>query len=152
LTGEASVDERHRLVIEGDGRREAVVTDRVLIAVGSGEKLLPGMSLDPPWIVTSREFLDETTLPRSMVVGGGGAVGVEMGYVLASLGVELTIVEMEAQLLPGVEPEVARELGRALGRHGLRFRLGARLESLERSGDGVVVKVSGSSGSEVIRA
>ncbi|HYC21071.1 MAG TPA: dihydrolipoyl dehydrogenase [Candidatus Bathyarchaeia archaeon] len=152
ISGQASIDEGHRLVVEGENGRHAIESRRVLLAIGSGEKLLPGIVLDPPRVVTSRELLAEPTLPRSMLVIGGGAIGVEFGYVLSCLEVEVTIVEMQGQLLPGTEPEIARELERVLARRGIKLHTSTRFKSLRATGDGVTVELAGEKGEHEVRA
>lgn len=152
IAGEASLDENHRLVIDGPDGRVAVQSGRVLLAVGSREKLLPGITLDPPRILTSRELLEEPTLPESLVIIGGGAIGVEFGYALACLGVEVTIVEMERQLLPGVEPEIARELERSFKRRGIKVRTGTRFTALRSANGAVELEVVSGDRNETVRA
>jgi dihydrolipoamide dehydrogenase len=137
IAGEGRLDAQRRLVVTGEKGSEPVAAARILLAAGSGEKLLPGMSIAPPRVVTSRELLAETTLPASIAIVGGGVIGVEFGYALAALGVAVTIVELEAQLLPGAEPEIARELARSFGRRGISVRTRCAFRSLAVDGDGV---------------
>lgn len=127
------------LVVRAAEGERAIEAGAILVAVGSGERLLPGIALDPPWISTSREILEEPTLPRSLVIVGGGPIGVEFGYAMRAFGVEVTILEAQEQLLPGAEPEVARELRRSFERRGVSVRTGCALRGVARSGDGVRV-------------
>lgn len=139
IAGEGRIDPQGRLLVRSADGEQTVDAQRVLIAVGSGEKLLPGIALDPPWIATSRELLAEATFPASVAIIGGGAIGVEFGYVFRAFGAEVTILEMQPQLLPGTEPEVARELARSLSRRGVKIRTGCAFRSIERSATGVRV-------------
>jgi dihydrolipoamide dehydrogenase len=137
VAGEGRLDAEGRLVVSGVEGEQVLDAKRILLAVGSGEKLLPGMKVDAPRVVTSRELLEETTLPESIVIVGGGAIGVEFGYVFASFGVAVTIVEMQPQLLPGAEPEVARELARSFKKRGIAVRTGCAYRTLSPTDAGV---------------
>lgn len=149
IRGHARLGRNRRIDVEGHGW---VAAQTVLLATGSGEKLLPGVELSPPQIVTSRELLEERTLPGRAVIIGGGAIGVEFGYVFSALGVEVTIVELEAQLLPSADPAIAAELERALRRRGVEIRTGTSFAGVELVGDAVAVRVSGPSGDESLAA
>ena len=140
VSGEGRLDPDGRLRIRSGAEESVLEADRVLLAAGSGERLLPGLRLDPPRVVTSRELLEEKTLPRSVIIIGGGVIGVEFGYVFACLGVKVTIVELKEQLLPGVEPEVARELERSFSRRGVDVRTGCGFVGLAVGDVGVRVE------------
>jgi len=140
IAGEGRLGRDGRLVVrQADGERP-VAARRVMLAVGSGEKLLPGMAISPPWVVTSRELLAETSLPASIAIVGGGAIGVEFGYVLGAFGVQVTILEMQDQLLPGVEPEVARELARSFRRRKIAVRTGCAFRGMAVGEGGVRIE------------
>jgi dihydrolipoamide dehydrogenase len=124
----------------------------VLLATGSGERLLPGMEVDGKIVQTSREALGDRTLPASVVVIGGGAVGVEFAYVYASFGAKVTVVEMAPTLLPGMDEDLGKELGRAFAKQGIDVRVGHRYERLERDATGATVSVTGPSGPASLRA
>lgn len=149
VTGEGRLDARGQLVIDGG---EVLEAERVLLAAGSGERVLPGLEPAPPQVVTSRELLEEKTLPASVVIVGGGAIGVEFGYVFACLGVKVTIVELESHLLPGTDEAIAKELERVFSRRGLDLRTGTGYRSLERDASGVVLHVEKDGTPDTIRA
>ena len=90
----------------------ALEGERILIAAGSGEKLFPGMKVGDG-VVTSKEALVLDTMPASVLVIGAGAIGLEFGYFYSAFGAKVTIVELEKQMLPGFDAEVAEELRRA---------------------------------------
>lgn len=149
IRGHARLGRGRTLDVEGHGE---VPAKAVLLAMGSGEKLLPGIELSPPQIVTSRELLEEKTLPASLVIIGGGAIGVEFGYVFSALGVQVTIVELEAQLLPGADATISAELGRSLRKAGVEVRTGTTFAGVALAGDGVEVRVRGEAGEERLAA
>jgi len=135
--------ERRGLVAVSSEPGGSAVTEvkarRVLIATGSTDRTLAGVERDGRILLTSRDALALTELPRSLVIIGGGAVGVEFAYMYNAFGTEVTLLEMEAQLLPGSDPEVAEELSRSLRRQGIKVMTGARVEAARRSGEGVEV-------------
>src|SRR5271155_2322335 len=113
---------------------EAVEAERILIATGSGERLFPGMAVGDG-VMTSREALLHDRLPASVVVIGAGAIGLEFGYFYQAFGAKLTIVELEKQMLPGIDAEVAEELRRAFIKRGVTVMLGHGYKSMARNGD-----------------
>lgn len=133
LAGTGRLEGKNRVVIEtaSEGTQQ-VEADRVLIATGSGERSLPGLEIDGKQVITSREALVDTEIPEAVLVIGGGAVGIEFAYIYSAFGSRVTIVEMEKQLLPGVDSEVARELERVFKKKGIDIVTGTKFHSLEK--------------------
>jgi dihydrolipoamide dehydrogenase len=132
------------VVVSADGAEpERLGAKNILVATGSGERTLPGLEVDGTVVLTSREALDDRTLPASAVVIGGGAVGVEFAYVWASFGSKVTVVEMAEGLLPGMDADLGRELERAFKRQGIEVLAGHRYEKLARTATGAEVTVRG---------
>jgi dihydrolipoamide dehydrogenase len=141
--------------ITGDGRLESPTSVRVgddiytapqiVLATGSVPKSLPGLSIDGERVITSDEALVLDRVPRSVVILGGGVIGVEFASVWRSFGADVTIVEMLPQLLPLEDEASAKVLQRAFRRRGIGYELGARFESVapSGSGDGVTVTLAG---------
>ena len=149
IEGEGRLDEGGRLRVNGGAPIDSPL---VLLAAGSVERVLPGLEPSPPQVTTSREFLEQTTLPESLVIVGGGVIGIELGYVASSLDVRVTIVELEEQLLPGIDASIARELERILRRRGVVVRTGTRYLDLARERDGVRLRVEENGGEDEISA
>ncbi len=135
-----------------DGGHERVDFESAVIATGAVHSTIPGFETDGSTVVNAWDLLSLTTLPRSMLVLGGGVSGCELGEFLARLGVEVTIVELLAQLLPGMEADLSRELTGTLERLGVKVRVATKAVGLARTKDGVVMTVEGSSGREELRA
>jgi dihydrolipoyl dehydrogenase len=114
---------------------EAIEAERILIATGSGERLFPGMSLGDG-AMTSREALVYDQLPKSIAIIGAGAIGAEFGYFYRAFGAEVTMVELEKQMLPGFDAEIAEELRRAFVKRGINVMLGHGYKSMARNGGG----------------
>jgi dihydrolipoamide dehydrogenase len=117
---------------------EAIEAERILIATGSGEKLFPGMALGDG-VMTSREALLHDRLPQSIVIIGAGAIGAEFGYFYQAFGAKVTIVELESQMLPGFDAEIAEELRRSFVKRGVKVLTGHGFKSMAREGDGWTV-------------
>ncbi len=115
----------------------------VLLATGSAPKSLPGLDIDRVRVITSEQALTLDRVPASMVVLGGGVIGVEFASVWKSFGAEVTIVEALPHLLPLEDEASSKLLERAFRRRGINFELGARFESAKTTDAGVVVTLEG---------
>ena len=100
---------------------EELSARNILVASGTSVRGLPGIEPDGNVILTSDDALAKEELPRSVIVLGGGAVGLEFAYIYRTFGAEVTVVEMEDQLLPRTDREVASGLARALEKQGIRI-------------------------------
>jgi dihydrolipoamide dehydrogenase len=138
------------VVTGADGAESQLDAAHVILATGSVERMLSGVAVDGEVIVTSREALERRTLPASVVVIGGGAVGVEFAYAYRTFGAEVTVVEMAEHLLPGMDVDLGRELARQFGRQGITVRLGTRVTGVERTGKGARVGVAGADGAATL--
>jgi len=140
-------------VIQGDGRLVSPTSVQVgdtvyegahvVLASGSESRSLPGLAIDGQRVITSDQALTLDHVPASVVVLGGGVIGVEFASVWRSFGAEVTIVEMLPHLLPLEEESSSKLLERAFRRRGIGQKLGARFESVKDTGSGVVVTLAG---------
>ena len=139
--------------IEGSGRLESPHSVRVgdtiyeaehiVLASGSQPRSLPGLDIDGERVITSDHALVLDRVPASVVILGGGVIGVEFASVWRSFGAEVTIVELLPQLLPLEDETSAKLLQRAFRRRGIRFELGAGFESVKHTDTGVTVTLEG---------
>jgi dihydrolipoamide dehydrogenase len=139
--------------IEGAGRLESPNSVRVgdtiyeaghiVLGTGSQPRSLPGLEIDGERVITSDHALKLDRVPESVIVLGGGVIGVEFASVWRSFGAEVTIVEMLPQLVPLEDETSAKLLQRAFRRRGIRFELGARFESVKHTDSGVAVTLEG---------
>jgi dihydrolipoamide dehydrogenase len=111
----------------------------IVIATGSEASSLPGVTIDEETIVTSTGALTLKSVPKSMVVIGAGVIGLEMGSVYARLGTEVTVVEYLDAITPGMDAEVAKTFQRILTKQGLKFVLGAAVQSVTKTATGATV-------------
>ena len=130
-------------VTKEDGSKETVVTKNTIIATGSVVKPFPGFEADGDKIVNSDQILELQRVPKSLIVMGAGAVGVEFASVYSRFGCDTTIVEFMPRLLPIEDEEVSKELERTFKKRGIKSQVNTKLESIEKTGAGV--KVTGSS-------
>ena len=121
---------------------EVYGADAVLLATGSVPAEIPAAPVDGQLVLTSDDALRLRSIPSSIAVLGGGAVGVEFASIYRSFGAEVSLIEMMPHLLPGEDEEVSRQLERSLSRRGIQLFLGARLERVERRDGGVALDLA----------
>jgi len=133
VAGTGRLDSPHRVIVDVPGKTPLQLdTAHVLIATGSKERTLPGLEVDGKQILTSYEALVDTEMPRDILIVGGGAIGCEFAYVYSAFGSRVTIVEMEKQLLPGVDTEVAQELEKAFKKKGIEVLTETKYHGIEK--------------------
>jgi dihydrolipoamide dehydrogenase len=152
LAGHGSLAGAGQVRVRGPQGEALYAASRTLLATGSTEFVFPGVEVDGKRVLTSREALESTQLPQSIVIVGGGAVGAEFAYAYSCYGVQVALVEMQDQLLPGFDAEIAQELGRAFGRRGIRVLTATSFRELRARTDGVSVAVEGPGGAQELAA
>jgi dihydrolipoamide dehydrogenase len=135
-----------------DGGRERIDFAKAIVATGAVPTILPGFEPDGARVSTPEQLLGWTSLPKSLLVLGGGVSGCELGEFLAEVGVAVTIVEWMPQILPGLDPDLAQELARSLAQLGVALRVGAKATKLERTADGVQLTIESGGTQEVLSA
>ncbi|HTZ92236.1 MAG TPA: dihydrolipoyl dehydrogenase [Streptosporangiaceae bacterium] len=140
-------------VIEGTGKLvsptavqvgdQIIQGAHIVLATGSETRSLPGLEIDGHRIITSEHALALDRVPSSVVVLGGGVIGVEFASVWRSFGAEVTIVEMLPHLVPTEEESSSKLVERAFRRRGIGFKVGTRFESVKDTGSGVTVTLEG---------
>lgn len=143
FTGPRSAD-----IAAPDGGHERVDFEQAIVATGATHSTIPGFETDGVQVLNAWDLLSLKTLPTSMLVLGGGVSGCELGEFLARVGVEVTIVELLPQLLPGLEGDLSREVTGALERIGVRVRVGTRAIALRRESASLALTVESASGRE----
>jgi dihydrolipoamide dehydrogenase len=138
------------VVVGEDGAiKDTLATSNILIASGSEVTPLPGVTIDERRIVSSTGALELTGVPRHLVVVGAGIIGLELGSVWRRVGSEVTVVEFLDRISPGIDDEITRHFHRALGKQGLKFKLGAKVTKAQASGTGVTLTVEPAKGGAV---
>lgn len=145
--GKGSLLSSNEVRVEGKGERK-LGGKRILLAPGSKEKSLPGIEVDGRTILTSREALEEKELPESVLVIGGGAVGVEFAYAYNCFGVKTTVIEMMDRLLPEMDEGLGRELERSFVKKKIRVLTETRTKAIHLEGGSATVTVETKDGAE----
>ncbi|MFJ4982307.1 dihydrolipoyl dehydrogenase [Streptomyces sp. NPDC088732] len=140
--GRGTFTDDHTLQVAlNEGGSQTVTFDHCIIAAGATTRLLPGTSLSER-VVTYEEQIMTETLPRSVLIAGAGAIGVEFAYVLHNFGVKVTLVEFLDRVVPLEDEEVSAELARRYKRMGIDVLTSTRVEAINDSGDTVKVMVT----------
>ncbi|MBO8194440.1 dihydrolipoyl dehydrogenase [Streptomyces oryzae] len=134
----------------GGGGERWTARRGLVLATGSRPRTLPGLEPDGQHVVTSDDALFAPGLPRSVLVLGGGAIGVEYASFHRSMGAEVTLVEAAERLLPLEDADVGRQLTRALKKRGITVLTGARLLEAQRTGGEVRARVRPARGDETV--
>jgi len=135
-----------------DGKTTDLKTKNIVIATGASVAVPPGWNIDGQKIVTYLEAILQEKLPKSAVVIGAGAIGVEFATVWNSYGVEVTVVEMLPRLVPLEDQEVSDELAKAFKKRKINVLTNHKVQSLEAIENGVKVVVAGEGGEKTIEA
>jgi dihydrolipoamide dehydrogenase len=124
-------------ITEGDSKGKFLKAKNILIATGCKMRRIPDLNVDGVRVMTSREALANKTLPKSIVIVGAGAIGVEFAYFYNAFGTKVTLVEMLPQILPVEDEEVAKTLHRSFEKQGIQMRTGTKCENFRVGKDSV---------------
>ncbi len=123
-----------------------IETQNIVVATGSRPIEIEGFAFDGERIWSSTEALSPKSLPKRMLIIGGGVIGLELGLVYRRLGTEIRIVEFLDRLLPGLDADLSKEMGRSLKKKKVPVHLGARARGWKESGEGIEVEVETGNG------
>jgi dihydrolipoamide dehydrogenase len=136
----------HGLAVDlSEGGRRLLTFDHAVIATGSRVRMLPGVSLSDNIVAYEQQILS-ADLPESIVIIGGGGIGMEFAYILHSYGVHVEILEFADRVLPNEDADVSRELQRHYRRRGITIHTSTRVDKVIDHGDHVVVSHTGADG------
>ena len=127
-----------------------VKADNIIIATGARPRSIPPLPIDGDKVITSRESIVLSDLPSSIVIVGGGAIGVEFAYIYKMYGVQVTIVEMLPRLVPNEDEDISALLERAFKRHRIEFLTGAAVTAVDPSGPGVTTTVDNDASAQTL--
>jgi dihydrolipoamide dehydrogenase len=145
LAGKGKVE----VELEG-GKKETIETKNIIIATGSVVRPIPGFEVDGKQVVNSDQILELDHVPKSMIVMGSGAVGVEFASVYSRFGCDTTVVELLDRIVPVEDEEVSKELARSFKKRGIKTETGIKLDKLEKSKKGVKASGKDSKGKDVV--
>lgn len=130
-----------RVVVTADSGETTLTAKAIVLATGARPRVPDGFDSDGRLVWTYREALAPPTMPDSIVVMGGGAIGVEFASFYRALGADVTVVEMLPRILPMEDAEIGEAMRRAMKKQGIRVLTGARATGLERGADSVTLHV-----------
>lgn len=142
-------DKNTVIVKDKDGKDKELTTEKVIIATGSKPASLPFINIDKKRVITSTEALTLTEIPKSMVVIGGGVIGMELGSVYARLGTKVSVVEYMDSIIPGMDKALGKELQKVMKKEGIEFYLKHKVTGVESKGKTVTVTAESPKGENV---
>ncbi len=146
IVGEAKIIAPGKVSVKTkDGTRE-LTTKHIVIATGSDVAPLPGVPVDEKTIVSSTGALALPTVPKRLLVVGGGVIGLELGSVWRRLGAQVTVVEFLDRIIPGTDLEVAKTFQRILEKQGIAFKLGMKVTGVAKGKTGLIASVEPAKG------
>jgi dihydrolipoamide dehydrogenase len=154
VNGYGKFTDDHTIEVDlNEGGTESVTFDNAIIATGSSTRLVPGTSLSENVVTYEKQILSRE-LPKSIIIAGAGAIGMEFAYVLSNYGVDVTIVEFLPRALPNEDAEVSKEIEKQYKKLGVKILTGTKVESiLDEGADGsVTVTISKDGKTEELKA
>ncbi len=139
VLGEAAFTSPGEARVTTSGGEETVAFANAIVATGGRPTDLPAFRFDRKRVISTKEALELEEVPKRLLVIGGGVSGLEIGTFYAKLGSTVTVVELMDQLLPGVDPEIVRVVGRGLKKLGVTFHTRSQGKAWKETGDGLLV-------------
>ena len=133
-------------VTANDGKVTVYEAKNIMIATGARAKALPNIPIDGVKVIEYRKAMTLETQPKSMVIIGSGAIGVEFAYVYAAMGTKVTIVEFLPNIVPVEDEDVSKELAKQYKKLGINIHVNSSVESVDTKGEGCKVSVKTSTG------
>ena len=146
ITGWGRIAGPGRVSVEKDGKTTELETKYTMLATGSEARSLPGVEIDGKVILTNREILALQSIPKSMVIVGCGAVGVEFASIFRTFGTEVTLLEALPRIVPLEDEEISPELEKAFKKKGIRIETEAKVSAVKKEGEGATVTFTDKSG------
>jgi dihydrolipoamide dehydrogenase len=140
LTGPAQ-NGVHTIEVKDNGKTTQLKARNIILAMGSEARMIPGLEPSDR-ILTNIEILNMASIPKSLVIVGSGAVGVEFASIFKSFDCDVTILEMLPRMVPLEDEEVSKELARVYRKRGINFHLSAKVEKIEKTKSGIAVTFS----------
>ena len=131
---------------------ETVTAQSIVIATGARPRPLPGLDFDGKTIITYKEAMSLPAKPESMLILGGGPIGLEFGYFYNAIGTKVTVVELLDRIVPGEDEDVSAALHKSLTKRGLTIHTSSKATKIEKTGDGIRAEVETPTGKTTVEA
>src|SRR5919205_1131574 len=145
IKGDAMLDAPGRVTVKGEGAG-SYTAKHVVVATGARPRVLPGLEPDKNLVWTYFEAMVPETLPKSLLVVGSGAIGIEFASFYRTLGSEVTLVEVLPQILPVEDEEIAAHVRKRIEKQGIRVLTSAKVAGLDKGADSVKAKIEDQKG------
>jgi dihydrolipoamide dehydrogenase len=153
INGFGKLNAQKELEVTGaDGAVNKYTAKHIVLATGARSRELPALPIDGKKIIGYREALTLPSQPKSMIVVGSGAIGVEFAYFYNSMGVDVTIVEFMDRIVPVEDADVSKELEKAFKKKGIKVMTSSSVEKADTTGNGVVATVKTANGEVTLEA
>ena len=152
VDGNACLLSTDTIEVNTDEDAKQISAKNIIIATGARPRALSGVDFDGQRIITSKEAMIQSELPKSMAIIGAGAIGVEFAYFYATLGTKVTLIEMMPQILPIEDKEIVDVVTRSFKKQGIEILTESKVQSLEKVKEGVILSIIGNSGEKSIKA
>ena len=146
--GLGSFVDANTIKIAGE-KEETIKGKNIIIATGSKPASIPNVEIDKKRVITSTEMLNLTTLPKNLIVIGGGVIGLELGSVMLRLGSKVSVVEYAPSIIPTMDKDLGKSLQRTLKKQGMEFNLSHAVQSVSVKGREVTVAAKNKKGEDV---
>ncbi|MEZ5016721.1 MAG: dihydrolipoyl dehydrogenase [Flavipsychrobacter sp.] len=153
INGFGKINGKKEVVVTGtDGKATAYAAKHIVLATGGRARQLPNLPIDGKKVIGYREAMTLPTQPKSMIVVGSGAIGVEFAYYYNSVGTDVTIVEFMPKIVPVEDEDISRELAKQYKKKGINIMTNSSVEKVDISGKTVKATVKTAKGEEILEA
>lgn len=142
LQGKGKLDGANRLAVLSDKGNQTITADNVILATGTVPIRIPGWPTDPNIVCTSDEAVHWSTLPKKLLIIGGGVIGCEFACMMQAYGVQVTVVELLPHLLPGLDRDLGEALATSFKKRGIEIHTGVKVDELKLAGPGAEARLS----------
>ena len=150
IKGHASLNSANKISVMDINKTEKIIeTEKTIICTGSKPVSLPKVDFDEQKILSSTGALSMKSVPKKMVIIGGGYIGLEMGSVWSRLGSEIHVIEFLDHITPGMDSEISKEFLKILQKQGIKFYLETKVESIKKMSNGITVNSSNKEGKKI---
>ena len=139
IKGKGVLFSENDVVVYENSNKTSYKAKNIVLATGSQPTSLPGIEIDEKNVISSTGALSLKQVPKSLVVIGGGYIGLEMGSVWSRLGSKVTVVEFLNEITPGMDKEISKEFQKILIKQGINFKMGCKVNKIEKVGEGLSV-------------
>lgn len=146
IAGDAKLAGKGKLTVTKDGKTEEVTAKNIVLATGARARTFPGMEPDGKLIWTYREAMVPPSFPKSLLIVGSGAIGIEFASFYRTLGAEVTVVEVLDRVLPVEDEEISTMAAKAFTKQGMKLKVGTTVEKLEKGTDTVTATLKAKDG------